>query len=273
MSSDKTKKAAYALFYKLEDGVTNFLVCESFQGIVLRESGSWDKDVINIEQKTNVDLKAEIDSYISKLSSSYPDIRPHRMGRNTFNLISKKRTFINLLGGQCELWRGEDYKQSLERELKEELFLNLDEETQTKLVNNIMSELSIYCDSISYKGLSIDKIIRVYLINFDNLGENTKEAFKTLNFSKVEPDESFSSIMAEKGEINKIEWLKADSFIYLINSKLKKFNSKNVLYDKIEEIKNKTKIQKTSEMNLEGDYYKKYLKYKLKYRALCNKIY
>lgn len=256
-------KSSYALFFKQIEGNYHFLVCKSYMGLELdgREARIFCKSGKESHSplKTPSVIREEIRQMITRLEEFVPDainLRTHSLSSNSIHFIcDNHKNFYNLLGGQIE--SGEMAPTSLLRELDEELFINVPDDIKLPMLDNIIG-------NILESYVSGDKTI--FLINYDKLQEGIKAHIEAgikdpTIFHKLGNCCNVDGV--ELGEIHSLKWLMWDELKHKIRlvpkkGELSKFNTGDILVRKMGELFGLTG----------GNYYEKYLKYKVKYLEL-----
>lgn len=138
----------------------------------------------------------------------------------------------NFIGGHQEKDEEKEEKEAKEeekgkntlcRELREELFINDEEEEQKRKIQNILSNLITNIKSGNK---------RIFLINFNGLDESLQKFLNDGVSGKIKFQKNIKmcgNIDATEGEIHKLIWLSKEDFLKKLETTLKKFNRNSVL--------------------------------------------
>lgn len=236
---------SYALF--LDKTNQQILTCKSFKYMgnrifCLKQSSgeplSMDEIYINIERE-----KKYIVDNREYATNPPKNLRLLKTSDNSmYHICDNHSHFDNFIGGQKK--ETETDKQTLCRELREELFINDEETEQEKKIKNILSNLITIVKSEN-------KVI--FLINFNGLDESLQKFLTdgTDNKKKFQKNiKMCGNIDATEGEIQKLMWLSKDIFLQKLQSTLRKFNYDDVLSKRDSEFNKFLDSTSTSEESL-----------------------
>jgi hypothetical protein len=265
------EKSAYILIYKKTSSGVYFLINKNWLGIKIenneqiiycRRGRNPDSELFSYEELSS---RIKLAKDLILKSKPYTNLRVHKNSSGSINFVSDdSHSFANFIGGKyfCD----EDTFSCLARELKEELFLNI--EKPECYIKDIISNIELTYNSMTTRSYIVG------LINWDKLNDLTK---KFISDAVDDPSILHKKVVhcgvpdVEIGEIKELLWIDYTTLKRKMRhakygekaGELNKFNSSDILKKILD------KIVDTS--TISDEYYTKYIKYKNKYLTLKSK--